>query len=46
MLVLPSLSLCFMPTPYIVYMAAFKAGLRGDGVTPAAVDQVLSSRPD
>lgn len=42
----PCLSLCFMPTPYIVYVAAFKGSLRGDGVTPAAVVRVLSSRPD
>lgn len=40
------LSLCFMPTPYIVYMTAFKSGLRGDGLTPAAVDWAFSSRPD
>lgn len=33
------LSLCVLPTPYIVYMAVFKAGLHGDGVTPAAVLQ-------
>ncbi|KAK1892054.1 Beta-mannosyltransferase 8 [Dissostichus eleginoides] len=39
----PSLSLCFMPIPYIVYMAALKGGLRSDGVTPAADDQALST---
>lgn len=43
----PSLSpLCFTPTAHIVYMAALKDCLPGDDVTPAAVDLVLSSRPD